>query len=84
MFDSKHGKIIRSALIATEVTETGEVSETWMRSENRTYVSLLPTRGAPKFVECLTIFDWYGLSQKGLLVLGALTESYSGERDSPY
>ncbi|KIH47518.1 fibronectin type III domain protein [Ancylostoma duodenale] len=37
MFDAKHGKIIKSALLVAEVTEDGRVSETWMNSENVTY-----------------------------------------------
>ncbi|RCN33711.1 fibronectin type III domain protein [Ancylostoma caninum] len=37
MFDAKHGKITKSALLVAEVTEDGRVSETWMNSENVTY-----------------------------------------------
>ncbi|KAJ1359430.1 hypothetical protein KIN20_018155 [Parelaphostrongylus tenuis] len=37
MFDAKHGKIVRSALLVAEVTEDGRVSETWMNAANDTY-----------------------------------------------
>uniref|UniRef100_A0A1I7X9F5 Protein-tyrosine-phosphatase n=1 Tax=Heterorhabditis bacteriophora TaxID=37862 RepID=A0A1I7X9F5_HETBA len=37
IFDPKHGRIVRSAVIVSEVTEDGRVSETWMTAENVTY-----------------------------------------------
>ncbi|VDM83157.1 unnamed protein product [Strongylus vulgaris] len=37
MFDAKHGRISKCALLVAEVTEDGRVSETWMNSENVTY-----------------------------------------------
>ncbi|WKX93444.1 hypothetical protein Q1695_011037 [Nippostrongylus brasiliensis] len=37
MFNDKHGKIIKSALLVAEVTEDGQVSETWLNAENVTY-----------------------------------------------
>ncbi|XGW08121.1 hypothetical protein V3C99_010883 [Haemonchus contortus] len=37
MFNNKHGRIIRSTLLVAEVTEFGQISETWMNAENETY-----------------------------------------------
>ncbi|KAK5978260.1 Fibronectin type-III domain-containing protein, partial [Trichostrongylus colubriformis] len=37
MFNNKHGKIIRSVLLVAQVTDDGQISETWMNSENVTY-----------------------------------------------
>ncbi|VDM52330.1 unnamed protein product [Angiostrongylus costaricensis] len=37
MFNAKHGKIVRSALLVAEVTEDGQVSEIWLNAGNDTY-----------------------------------------------
>ncbi|CAJ0958775.1 unnamed protein product, partial [Mesorhabditis belari] len=37
MFDSKNGRVTKSAMIVAEVTADGRVSETWLYAENKTY-----------------------------------------------
>ncbi|CAJ0581335.1 unnamed protein product, partial [Mesorhabditis spiculigera] len=37
MFDSKNGRVTKSAVIVAEVTEDGRVTETWLYADNKTY-----------------------------------------------